>query len=63
VRAGFGNPRKQLRNSLSFGLHVKQTVVDEVMQRAGIDVTLRPQVLSIDDWASITRAWIARPQS
>ena len=24
VRAGFGNPRKQLRNSLSFGLHVKQ---------------------------------------
>jgi 16S rRNA (adenine1518-N6/adenine1519-N6)-dimethyltransferase len=62
VRAGFGNPRKQLRNSLSFGLHVKQAVIDEVMQRAGIDVTLRPQVLSIDDWASITRAWIARPQ-
>jgi len=62
VRAGFGNPRKQLRNSLSFGLHVKQAVVDEVMQRAGIDVTLRPQVLSIDDWAAITRAWIARPQ-
>jgi 16S rRNA (adenine1518-N6/adenine1519-N6)-dimethyltransferase len=61
VRAGFGNPRKQLRNSLSFGLHVKQSVIDEVMRRAGIDVTLRPQVLSIDDWAAITRAWIARP--
>lgn len=61
VRAGFGNPRKQLRNSLSFGLHVKQTVVDDVMQRAGVDVTLRPQVLSIDDWTAITRAWIARP--
>ncbi|TAK62369.1 MAG: ribosomal RNA small subunit methyltransferase A [Dehalococcoidia bacterium] len=62
VRAGFGNPRKQLRNSLSFGLQVKQTVVDEVMERADIDVTLRPQMLSIDDWASITRAWTARPQ-
>jgi 16S rRNA (adenine1518-N6/adenine1519-N6)-dimethyltransferase len=61
VRAGFGNPRKQLRNSLSFGLHVKQNVVDELMRRAGVDVTLRPQVLSIDDWAAITRAWIARP--
>lgn len=61
VRAGFGNPRKQLRNSLSFGLHVKQSVIDEVMRRAGIDVTLRPQVLSIDDWATITRAWTARP--
>jgi len=60
VRAGFGNPRKQLRNSLSFGLHVKQDVVDDVMRAAGVDATLRPQVLSIDDWASITRAWLAR---
>jgi 16S rRNA (adenine1518-N6/adenine1519-N6)-dimethyltransferase len=62
VRAGFGNPRKQLRNSLSFGLHVKQSVVDAAMEAAGIDVTLRPQVLSIDDWAAITRAWLARPE-
>jgi 16S rRNA (adenine1518-N6/adenine1519-N6)-dimethyltransferase len=62
VRAGFGNPRKQLRNSLSFGLHVKQEVIDAVMRDAGIDVTLRPQVLSLDDWAAVTRAWIARPQ-
>jgi len=62
VRAGFGNPRKQLRNSLSFGLHVKQEVVDDVMRTAGVDVTLRPQVLSLEDWAAITRAWIARPQ-
>lgn len=61
VRAGFGNPRKQLRNSLSFGLHVKQDVVDAALAVAGIDVTLRPQVLSLDDWASITRAWLARP--
>lgn len=61
VRAGFGNPRKQLRNSLSFGLHVKQDVVDAVLASAGMDVTLRPQVLSLDDWAAITRAWIARP--
>ena len=62
VRAGFGNPRKQLRNSLSFGLHVKQEVIDIVMSSAGVDATLRPQVLSIDDWAAITRAWMERPQ-
>jgi 16S rRNA (adenine1518-N6/adenine1519-N6)-dimethyltransferase len=60
VRAGFGNPRKQLRNSLSFGLYAKQTVIDDIMHDAGVDATLRPQVLSIDDWAAITRAWIAR---
>ncbi|MDE3094588.1 MAG: ribosomal RNA small subunit methyltransferase A [Chloroflexota bacterium] len=58
VRAGFGNPRKQLRNSLSFGLHVQQTVIDDVMRRAGVDETLRPQVLSLDDWAALTRAWV-----
>jgi 16S rRNA (adenine1518-N6/adenine1519-N6)-dimethyltransferase len=62
VRAGFGNPRKQLRNSLSFGLHVKQEIIDAVLTRAGIDVTLRPQALSLDEWAAITRAWIARFQ-
>ena len=58
VRAGFGNPRKRLRNSLSFGLHVKQEVVDDVARAAGIDVTLRPQVLSLDEWAALTRAWV-----
>jgi 16S rRNA (adenine1518-N6/adenine1519-N6)-dimethyltransferase len=61
VRAGFGNPRKQLRNSLSFGMHVKQEVIHGVLAAAGIDVTLRAQVLSLDDWAAITRAWIDRP--
>ncbi len=60
VRAGFGNPRKMLRNSLSFGLHVKQEVIDQVMATAGVDANLRPQVLSLDDWAAVTRAWRAR---
>ena len=60
VRAGFGNPRKQLRNSLSYGLYAKQTLIDDVMREAGVDATLRPQVLSLEQWAAITRAWIAR---
>ena len=61
VRAGFGNPRKQLRNSLSFGLHVKQEVIDRVMTAADIDVMCRPQMLALDEWAAITSAWLARP--
>lgn len=60
VRAGFGNPRKMLRNSLSFGLHVKQEIIDGLVADAGVAATLRPQVLSLDDWARITRAWLAR---
>lgn len=61
VRAGFGNPRKQLRNSLSFGLHVKQEVIDGVMTAADIDVMRRPQTLALNEWAAITGAWLARP--
>lgn len=60
VRAGFGNPRKQLRNSMSFGLHLKQADVDELMRDAAVDATLRPQVLRMEDWAAITRAWLSR---
>ncbi len=60
VRAGFGNPRKQLRNSLSFGLHVEQARVDEVMRAAGIAPALRPQTLGLDDWAALARAWLER---
>lgn len=60
VRAGFGNPRKQLRNSLSFGLGMKQEAIDSMMADAGVDATLRPQVLSIPQWDAITAAWLAR---
>lgn len=63
VRAGFGNPRKMLRNSLSFGLHVKQEVVDQVMAAAGVDANLRPHVLTLDEWAAVTRAWISKERS
>jgi 16S rRNA (adenine1518-N6/adenine1519-N6)-dimethyltransferase len=63
VRAGFGNPRKMLRNSLSFGLHVKQDVIDELMASAGVDANLRPHVLTLDQWAAITRVWVSRAKS
>ena len=57
VRAGFSGPRKQLRNSLAMGLKAPQDAVERVLQVAGIDPKLRPQMLSIEDWAAITRAW------
>jgi 16S rRNA (adenine1518-N6/adenine1519-N6)-dimethyltransferase len=63
VRAGFGNPRKMLRNSLSYGLHVKQDVVDDVMKSAGVGANLRPHVLELVDWEAVTRAWCARSEA
>ena len=56
VRAGFAAPRKQIRNSLSQGLGVEPTVAGQILDRASIDATRRPQTLDIPEWASIYRA-------
>jgi 16S rRNA (adenine1518-N6/adenine1519-N6)-dimethyltransferase len=56
VRAGFGNPRKQLRNSLALGLRESADFVAHTLEAAGVDPMLRPQALSIEQWERITRA-------
>jgi 16S rRNA (adenine1518-N6/adenine1519-N6)-dimethyltransferase len=56
VNAGFATPRKQLRNSLAYGLGVGTGVVSEGLQRACISPERRPQTLSLEEWA---RVWAA----
>ncbi|MDP6782792.1 MAG: 16S rRNA (adenine(1518)-N(6)/adenine(1519)-N(6))-dimethyltransferase RsmA [Dehalococcoidia bacterium] len=56
VSAGFATPRKQLRNSLAYGLGVGTSAVAEGLQRAGISPERRPQTLSLEEWA---RVWAA----
>lgn len=60
ARAGFGSKRKQLRNALAHGLRIDATTARRLLDDAGIDQTLRAQVLTLDGWAALTRAWIAR---
>jgi 16S rRNA (adenine1518-N6/adenine1519-N6)-dimethyltransferase len=60
VRAGFATPRKQLRNGLSIALHIAPVEAERVLRVAGVDPARRPQTLSIDEWAALTRAWRAR---
>jgi 16S rRNA (adenine1518-N6/adenine1519-N6)-dimethyltransferase len=55
VRAGFSAPRKQLRNTLAQGLGVSGTAAAEAIAAAGLDPSLRPQDLSIDNWLALTR--------
>ena len=57
VRGGFSTRRKQLRNSLAVGLHVAPDEADGWLAGAGIDATLRPQALSLEQWASLHQAW------
>lgn len=65
VRAGFGTKRKQLRNALAHGLRIDPATAAGLLAAAEIDPALRPQDLSLESWAALTRAWIehGRPES
>jgi len=60
VRAGFAQRRKYLKNSLPQGLGLSAHQVTSALRRARIEETLRPQALSVEDWARLYREVVAR---
>lgn len=50
VRAGFSEKRKKLRSSLSGGLHLSKTDVDQLLEKAAISPNARAQELSLQQW-------------
>jgi 16S rRNA (adenine1518-N6/adenine1519-N6)-dimethyltransferase len=56
VRAGFSQKRKQLRNALAGGLGIKTQQADEALIAAGLEPTRRAETLTLEEWASLTRA-------
>ena len=56
VRAGFGQKRKQLRNSLAAGLHLPPEQVEAALARAGIDPHRRAETLSLEEWEALYQA-------
>ena len=53
ARAGFGQRRKQLRNSLSAGLGLSTREVEDALTRAGIDFRRRAETLTLAEWAEL----------
>jgi 16S rRNA (adenine1518-N6/adenine1519-N6)-dimethyltransferase len=53
VRAGFGQKRKQLANSLSAGLRLSKTVVQDALISAGIDPKRRAETLTLAEWGTL----------
>ena len=53
VRAGFGQRRKQLRNSLSAGLACSKEQADLWLDAAGIDPRRRAETLSLPEWGRL----------
>ena len=56
VKAGFGEKRKMLRNSLSGGLNITTDHADQLLLAAGISSTARAQELSMQDWHSLLQS-------
>lgn len=51
IKAGFGQKRKKLRNSLSSGLHISPTDAADLLTRANVDPGRRAETLSIEEWS------------
>lgn len=53
TKAGFGQKRKTLRNSLASGLHIPAAESEALLTSAGIDYMRRAETLSIEEWKSL----------
>ncbi len=53
VKAGFSSKRKTLANSLSAGLLIEKDKVNKILKIIGIDLNIRAQDLSLEQWLSI----------
>ncbi|MBN2076287.1 MAG: ribosomal RNA small subunit methyltransferase A [Dehalococcoidales bacterium] len=57
VKAGFSAARKQLVNSLSNGLGVSKSDVQELLDNTGILGSRRAETLSLEEWANLWRMY------
>ncbi len=55
AKAGFGQKRKTLRNSLSSDLHLTPAAAEEALRRAEIDPTRRAETLKISEWVRLMK--------
>jgi 16S rRNA (adenine1518-N6/adenine1519-N6)-dimethyltransferase len=63
LRAGFTQPRKQLRNSLAAGLGVALADAAAIAAAANVDAHLRGEQLTLAAWIRLFRAWQAHEQA
>lgn len=56
VQAGFSERRKQIHNSLTHGLHVKNEKIRSCLEVASIDASRRAETLSIEEWLRLWQA-------
>ncbi len=55
AKAGFGQKRKTLRNSLSSNLHISSAEAESMLRAANIDPSRRAETLTIQEWRSLLK--------
>lgn len=53
VGHGFAQKRKQLKNTLSAGLHLQPVMIEPALEAIGVAPTARAQELSLQEWAKL----------
>ncbi len=56
AKAGFSQKRKTLRNSLTAGLHMNTSDIENLLTQAEINPQRRAETLSLDEWKKLTNA-------
>ena len=57
VKAGFGQKRKTLRNSLSSGLHLSKVDIEFLLTSVGIDPMRRAETLDLKEWKALLEGY------
>jgi 16S rRNA (adenine1518-N6/adenine1519-N6)-dimethyltransferase len=63
ARAGFGQRRKQLRNSLRANLSAAQGQVDAMLSQAQIDPQRRAETLTLAEWAQLAHEYVIQART
>lgn len=58
VKAGFGEKRKTLRNSLAGGLHLEKQAAEALLKKAGVDPNARAEQLGLDAWHRLAKSFV-----
>ncbi|MFH1088586.1 MAG: 16S rRNA (adenine(1518)-N(6)/adenine(1519)-N(6))-dimethyltransferase RsmA [Patescibacteria group bacterium] len=56
VKAGFGERRKQIHNSLTGGLRLEPPIIEKILTKSGIEPTRRAQTLTIPEWIKLYKS-------
>ena len=62
VKAGFSARRKQLHNALAQSLAITSGDALKLLDEAGVGHQRRAESLSMEEWASLARVWVLRPE-